>query len=61
MHEDIQVLLEGDTHFITKQKDISFKQLFQGFIVNDWFEEDEKCTRYHKQNKVIIQECIFSI
>jgi len=45
---DIKVYLEGRGSFVTNQQKIGFKQLFHGFIIKDWFDEDEHCERYHK-------------
>ena len=64
IHEIIQMInnieqyLLGNNYFITKQKEISFKKLFRGFVVRDWFDNDMECNKYYLQNEVIVRECV---
>ena len=58
MINDIEQYLLGNNYFITMPKEISFKALFKGFIVKDWFHKDIEYSKYTLQNEIIIKEYV---
>ena len=39
----------------TKQKEIGFKAFFRGWIVKDWFGNNELCNKYREWNRIIVR------
>ena len=55
---DIKSYLDGANTVPGSQNVISFKSLFRGYIVSDWFSCNKQETKYKEVNKIITKQYV---
>ena len=53
--DGVKICSEKEDSFITNQSVLGVKQLFSGFIVKKWIEDEESDVDYSQNNRVIVK------
>ena len=55
---DIKKYFNGDRDYVTSQAVLGFDKIFIGYIVKDWYRDDENCESYHEFNRIIVKKSV---